>query len=119
MSPDVIHLTVLRELADAVPRLLSIIFQKWWRSGDMPEDWKKANVTPVYKKGLKEDPGNHKPISLTSVSEKVMELIVLEAIISQMKQMIGKSQHGFTKGKLFLTNLIAFYSKVTLSVDVG
>ena len=85
----------------------------------MPEDWKKANVTPVYKKGLKEDPGNHKPISLTSVSEKVMELIVLEAIISQMKQMIGKSQHGFTKGKLFLTNLIAFYSKVTLSVDVG
>ena len=73
MGPDVIQPRVLRDLADTVVRLLSIVFEKWWRSGDIPEDWKKANVTPIYKEGLKEDPGNYRPISLTSIPEKVME----------------------------------------------
>ncbi|GAB0179691.1 mitochondrial enolase superfamily member 1 [Grus japonensis] len=48
-----------------------------------------------------------------------MERILLGAITSQMKHVIGKSQHGFTKGKLCLTNLIAFYVKVTCLDDVG
>ncbi|GAB0181915.1 mitochondrial enolase superfamily member 1 [Grus japonensis] len=72
MGPDSIHPRVLKELVDVV-RPFSIIFEKMWRSGDIPEDWKKANVTPIYKKGLKEDPGNFKPISLTSVPGKLME----------------------------------------------
>ena len=119
MGPDIIHPRVFRELADIIARLLSIIFEKSWRSGDVPEDWKKANVTPSYKKGLKEDPGNYRPISLTSVPGKVMERILLGAITRQMKHVTGKSQHGFTKGKLCLTNLITFYNKVSCSVDGG
>ncbi|GAB0176432.1 mitochondrial enolase superfamily member 1 [Grus japonensis] len=110
MSPDIIYPSV-RELADVIARPLSIIFEKSWRLGDVPEDWKKANVTPIYKK--------YRPISLTSVPGKVMEWILLGAITSQMKHVIGKSQHGFTKGKSCLTNLITFYDKVTCSVDVG
>jgi len=73
MNPDIIHSRVLRELADVVVRLLSIIFERLWSSGDIPEHWKKACVTNVYKKGLKEDPGNYRPISLTSVPGRVME----------------------------------------------
>lgn len=42
-------------MAEAIVRLLPIIFEELWRSGDVPEDWKKVNVTPVYKEGLKED----------------------------------------------------------------
>ncbi|GAB0179917.1 mitochondrial enolase superfamily member 1 [Grus japonensis] len=118
MGPDNIHPRVLTELSDIVARLLSIIFEKLWRLEDVPEDWKKANVTPIYKKGLKEDPGNYRPISLTSVPGKVMEQILLGAITSQMKHVIGKSQHRFTKGKSCLTNLIAFYEKVTCLADV-
>ncbi|GAB0178838.1 P protein [Grus japonensis] len=117
MGPDNIHPGVLR--ADVIVRPLFIIFEKSWRSGDMPEDWKKANVTPIYKKGLKEDPGNYRSISLSSISGKVMERILLGAITTQMKHMIGKSQHRFTKSKSCLTNSIAFYDKVTCRVDVG
>jgi len=87
----------------------------------VPEDWRKANVTPIFKKGKKEDPGNYRPVSLTSIPGKVMEQLILEAIIKQVeeKKVISSSQHGFTKGKSCLTNLIAFYDDMTGWVDEG
>ena len=87
----------------------------------MPEDWRKPNVTPILKKGKKEDPGNYRPVSLTSIPGKVMEQLILEAIIKQVeeKKVIRSSQHGFTKGKSCLTNLIACYNGMTSGVHEG
>lgn len=84
---------------------------------DIPDDWKKASVTPIYTKVPKEHPGNYRAISLSSVPEKVMGRVVLETIASQMKQVIGKA-NTFTKGKSCQTDLVTFHNKVTLSVDI-
>lgn len=64
---------MLRELAEVVARTLSTVFEKSWRLRDVREDWKKANVTLIYKKSLKEDPGNDRAISLITVPGKVMK----------------------------------------------
>jgi len=48
-----IHPSVLRKLSDVIVRPLSTVFQKSWRLGVIPEDWKKANVIPIYKEVLK------------------------------------------------------------------
>jgi len=87
----------------------------------VPKDWRKANVTPGFKKGKKEDPGNYRLVSLTSIPGKVMEQLILEVIIKQVeeKKVIRSSQHGFTKGKSCLTNLTAFYGGVTGWVGEG
>ena len=42
-----------------------------------PEDWKRANVVPIFKKGRKEDPGNYRPVSLTSILGKLFERVIL------------------------------------------
>ncbi|KAK4824008.1 hypothetical protein QYF61_009222 [Mycteria americana] len=61
-------------------RATKMIRGQSWLTGEVPVDWRLANVTPIYKKGQKEDLGNKRPVSLTSVLGKVMEQIILSAI---------------------------------------
>jgi len=86
MGPDEMHPRVLRELADVIAEPLSIIFERSWRAGEVPEDWKKAIVTAIFKKGKKEDPGNYRLVSLTSIHGKMMEQLILDVISKEVEE---------------------------------
>ena len=44
-------------MADVVAEPLSIMFEKLWLSGEVPGDWKKGNIAPLYKKRRKKTQG--------------------------------------------------------------
>jgi len=121
MRLDGIHQRVLRELAEELAKPLSIICQQSWLTGEVPDDWRIASVTLIYKKGRKQDPWNNRPVRLTSVPGKIMERFTLSALTGHGKdnQGIRPSQHGFMKGSSCLTNLISCYDQVTRLVDDG
>lgn len=102
----------IRTVPDSGAVLVSVICEMWWRWGDVPGDQKGVNVRAIHKKGPKEEPGNYRPLSLTPVPGKVVEQ-VLETVTNQMKQVVAKTQHRFTKGGSCQTNLVTFYNRTT------
>ncbi|CAM5094205.1 unnamed protein product [Eretmochelys imbricata] len=76
---------------------------------------------PIFKKGSIGDPGNYRPVSLTSVPGKVVETVIKNNIIRHIDEhnVLRKSQHGFSKGKSCLINLLEFFEGVNKHVDQG
>ena len=100
---------------------LAIIFNKSMEEGSVPCDWKLANVTPIFKKGKKGDPGNYRPVSLTSVPCRVMESCMRDDVVDHLVRnaLIKDSQHGFMRNKSCTTNLLEFLETVTAANDNG
>lgn len=118
-GPDKIQSRMLKELANELVEPLRIIFSRTLTEGCMPADWKTAQVIPIYKKGPKGDPGNYRPVSLTSIPCKLLESIIKDKLMHHLNanNLINQTQHGFMPGKSCTTNLIEFLDKVTRTVD--
>ena len=84
-------------------------------------EWKLANITPLFKKGDKSNPGNYRPISLTSVVCKLMESILRDKIVEFLEKnnIIRDSQHGFRNRRSCLTNLLDFLHDIYEMYEEG
>ena len=111
----------LKEIADDICYPLSIIFRSSMEEKKVPEDWRVANVTPIFKKGSRQTPENYRPISLTSQIGKLLESLIKDALILHLRnhKLINDSQHGFTTKRSCLTNLLSFLEVVSDYIDQG
>ena len=64
-GPDGITPMVLAKAADSLALPLQLLFQRSLDSGSVPDDWREAIVTPIYKKGSRSLASNYRPVSLT------------------------------------------------------
>ena len=90
---------LLKETARQIAPSLTQLFNLSLCCGTFPDDWKLANIIPVYKKGKKQYVDNYRPISLLSIVSKVLERCVLGKIRDHIFCLISCIQHGFTSGK--------------------
>ena len=109
-GPDTISPRVLKEAKCELIKPLTLLFNKSLQSGSMPDDWKLANVTPIFKKGNKTLPSNYRPISLTSVVCKMLETLIRDKLVSHLEgnNLLKNTQHGFRNKRSCLTNLLDF-----------
>ena len=95
-GPDNIHWVILKTCTNSLAQPLSILFKLMYNTGILPAEWKRENVVPVFKKGVKENIENYRPISLTCITSKVMERMYDE-LFSRTHHLIDSRQNDFLK----------------------
>ncbi|CAJ0936808.1 unnamed protein product [Ranitomeya imitator] len=93
-GPDGIHPRVLRELSNVIDKPLFLIFSDSIATGSVPQDWRIANVVPIFKKGSKSEPGNYRPRMTSEVEEEirllgggVSEPLVIQELLERLREL--------------------------------
>ena len=100
---------------------LQYIFSMSLSQGKLPTDWKIGKVIPIFKnKGSRSEPSNYRPVSLTSISCKIMERVLKKHINKHLSanNLITSSQHGFRSGRSTQTQVLECLNDWTQALDV-
>ena len=120
-GPDGLHPRLLAATAVSLAPHWAKIFKESMESGHLPKEWKAANVTPIFKKGDKQLPGNYRPISLTAIPCKVMESIIRDELMTHLIQsdQLHEAQHGFRPKRSCATQLLSTLDDWSKMVENG
>ncbi|MBM6549284.1 reverse transcriptase family protein [Streptococcus dysgalactiae] len=121
LGPDKIHPRILKEAATSLAGPLCSVFHASLSQGILPDIWKEAVVTPIFKTGDRHDPKSYRPISLTSIPCKILERLIKRRIMTHLlsNQLISPAQHGFLPGKSCVSNLLILMDSLTQARDEG
>ena len=127
-GPDTIPCRFLRELAEELAPLLTLIFRQSVSTGELPNIWKTANVAPIFKNGSPSAAENYRLVSLTCIPCKLLEHILCSHIRGHLDKfgVLTPLNHGFRKqhsceSQLLITvqDLINRKDKARTQIDVG
>ena len=119
--PDDIHPRVLKEIALPISPLLACIFQKSLDTGVLPSDWRIANIWPIHKKGDRSNANNYRPVSLTSITCKLLEHVISTNIMHHLDtyEILSNRQNAFRKKRSCTTQLCSVLDDWTKALDMG
>ena len=118
-GPDGIPGKLLQSLAKELTPVLRFIFEQSLLTGDLPIDWTRANVIPVFKKGSKLQAVNYRLVSLTCITCKFFEHIICRHVLDHLEQhkILTDLHHGFRSGRSCETQLITTFQDVAEMYD--
>ena len=84
-GPDGIPPRLLKETAESVAPMLSMLYEASLKQQSVPDDWRKALVVPIFKRGARSNPANYRPISLTCIPCKILEHIIHSHVFKHLE----------------------------------
>ncbi len=120
-GPDSLHPRLLKELAKELKAPLTTLFRRSLEDAELPDIWKRAKITAIFKKGDRKHPGNYRPVSLTSVICKVFEKLIREHVLLHLKRngLLTNKQYGFLDGRSTSLQLLKVLDQWTEALDSG
>ena len=120
-GPEAIRARVLKELAPSIAPVLQLIFTRSLTTYTVPDDWKMAMITPIFKKGDRDSAANYRLILLTCICSKLMEHIVTNSIMTHLDHhnILYHLQHGFRQGRSCETQLLELTTKLFSNLASG
>ena len=82
-------------------------------------DWKRGNVSPIFKKGKKDTVDNYHPVSLLPVISKVQECCMPLRLVPHVKELLYPFQHSFQKGRSCVMQLLEAFYDISGALDRG
>ena len=118
-GPDAILPRTLKDFATEIAPVLTFIFNKSLSSSTIPDDWRTANVTPIFKKGERYLPSNYIPISLTCICYKIQEHKIVSNIMAHLDKhsILYRWQYGFRATHSTDTQLTTFVHELSQNLD--
>ena len=121
-GPDnIIPNRILKECAIHLAPILKTILQCSLDTGELLKDWRDANISSIFKKGDKHLPENYRPVSLTSVTCKILEHIICKHLLKRLEKnkILTNLNHGFRSGYSCETQLITTINDFLQEHDKG
>ena len=118
-GPDALSARVLKECSSEIAPILALIYNEALAQGTVPDDWRQANVAPIFKKGEKYDAANYRPVSLTCICCKTWEHIIVCTINKNLafEIILADCQHGFRSQRSCETQLVQFFHDLVSNLD--
>ncbi|CAK1580211.1 unnamed protein product [Parnassius mnemosyne] len=118
-GPDHLPAVFLINCARSLVTPVTLLFNKSLAECTVPAIWKSAFITPIHKKGSRDQVNNYRPISKLCILSKVLEKIVHSQLYLAIRQSLHDFQHGFLPGRSTVTNLALLNDFLTDSMDKG
>jgi hypothetical protein len=118
-GPDDTPAFILKQAAETL--YFTRLFQLSLNCVKIPDEWRKANTVPIYKKGEKHQPANCRPVFLTSISCKLLEHVVHSTVMDHFDRhhILCDEQHDLRARRSCETQLITTIDQIAKNMDQG
>ena len=120
-GPEAIPTRFLHDYAEELAPIMTFIFQLSLDTGNIPDDWRETNMVVLYKKGERHQASNYRPVSLTSVSCRILEHVIHSQIMDHFDRwnILTDKQHGFRRRRSCESQLIITIDALAKSLAKG
>ena len=118
---DEIPAFILKAAATELAPALANLFQLSLDLGEIPQDWREASVVPLFKKRDRHLASNYRPVSLTSITCKLLEHIVHSNVMQHFDRydVLSDNQHGFRKRRSCETQLLTTIQEIASNTAIA